>query len=399
MQKSSQKFVFPGLLWLVFRITSSISAALFSNAYPVLPIEKALDVFPPSSNLKLWFYRSFLSPWLRWDAKHYVTLLVRGYAVGDGTTSFHPLYTLLSKPFYLLGLDPILSLLLVSSLAALAFLCIFYELANLDLNSEKSALALVFLATFPISLILFAPYSESVFLTFATLALYAMRKRNWILVALATLLASLARQQGVFLIFPILWYLWEDSGKSFMGLFKSWQGWLAAIAAPSGLLIWAIYRIGYLHEGALNFGDWQGFIYSALLSPSAKVIYSAQSLTWPWNVLWISTPRLFQSPDIEDLMTYAIGMCFLVLFALAWKHMNIAERIYCAVIIFISFSISSGPIRIYLSLPRHLLVATPVFIGLAAALEKRWQQVLLVSVQFVLQLFMLFLYVAQYWIP
>jgi hypothetical protein len=79
--------------------------------------------------------------------------------------------------------------------------------------------------------------------------------------------------------------------------------------------------------------------------------------------------------------------------------MNIADRIYCAVIVFISFSISSGPIRIYLSLPRHLLLATPVFVGLAAALEKRWQQVLLVSVQFVLQLFMLFLYVAQYWIP
>lgn len=399
MQKSSQKLIFPCLLWLFFRITSSISATLFSNAYPVLPIEKAINAFPPSSPLNIWFYRSFLSPWLRWDAKHYVTLLVRGYAAGDGTTSFHPLYTLLGKPLYLLGLDPLLSLLLVSSLAALAFFWIFYELANLDLNSEKSALALVFLVTFPISMIFFAPYSESVFLTFSTLALYAMRKRNWLLAALATFLASLARQQGVFLIFPILWYLWEDSGKSFKGLFKSWQGWLAAAAAPSGLLIWAIYRIGYLHEGALNFGDWQGFIYSALLSPSAKVIYSAQSLTWPWNVFWISAPRLFQSPDIEDLMTFGIGMGFLLLFALAWKHMNIADRIYCAVIIFVSFSISSGPVRIYLSLPRHLLLATPVFIGLAAALEKRWQQVTLISAQFMLQAFMLFLYVAQYWIP
>jgi hypothetical protein len=122
-------------------------------------------------------------------------------------------------------------------------------------------------------------------------------------------------------------------------------------------------------------------------------------MLWPWNVFLISTPRLFHAPDIQDLMTFAIGMGFLLLFILAWKHMNIADRIYCAVIIFISFSISSGPIRIYLSLPRHLFLATPVFIGLAATLDKRWQQTALIGLQFALQGFMLFLYVAHYWIP
>src|SRR6266498_1307938 len=399
MQKSSQKFVFPFLLWLFFRITTTISAALFSNSFPVLPIEKAIKVLPPSSEFCVWFYRAFLSPWLRWDAKHYVSLLERGYVAWDGTTSFHPLYILFSKPLYLLGIDPLLSLLIVSSVAALAFFWIFYKLANLDLDSEKSALALVFLSTFPVSLILFAPYTESIFLAFATLALYDMRKRNWLLVALGTFLAALARQQGVFLIFPTLWYIREDAGKSFKAILKNWQAWLAVLAAPSGLFLWAIYRIGYLHEGSLNYGDWQGFIYSALISPSAKIIYPAQSFLWPWNVLVISTPRLFHSPDIQDLMTYAIGIGFLILFILAWKPMNIADRIYCAVIIFVSLSISSGPVRIYLSLPRHLFVATPMFIGLAAALHKRWQQVALVSLQFALQGFMLFLYVAHYWIP
>ncbi len=399
MQKPSQKFAFPFLLWLFFRITDSIVATLFSNFSPVLPIEKDISVWLPCASFSLWFYRVFLAPWLRWDAKHYVLLLRQGYVVGNGSTSFHPLYIILSKPLYLLGIDPLFTLLIVSSLAALVFFWIFFKLARLDLSWEKSVLALVLFATFPLSLILFAPYTESVFLVFATLALYGMRKRNWLLTALATFLAALARQQGVFLIFPILWYLWEDSGKSFQALLKNWQGWLAACAAPSGLLIWAIYRIGYLHEGNLNYGDWQGFIYSALLSPSAKVIYPAQSFLWPWNVLVISTPRLFHSPDIQDLMTYAIGIGFLILFALAWKSMNIADRIYCAVIFFISFSISSGPIRIYLSLPRHLLLATPIFIGLAAELNKRWQQIALISLQFAVQGFMLFLYVCQYWIP
>lgn len=399
MQKPFRKFSFPFLLWFFFRAAISLEAALFSNFAPISQIEKDIKVWPPLADLSLWFNRVFLAPWLRWDAKIFVTLLQRGYVVGDGSTSFHPLYILLSKPLYLLALDPLLSLLIVSSLAALAFFWIFSKLASLDLSPEKSILALVLLSTFPLSLILFAPYTESVFLLFATLALYEMRKRNWFLAAPAIFLASLARQQGVFLIFPVLWYLWEDAGKSIRGLAKTWRGWAAVLAAPSGLLIWAVYRIAYLHEGGLNFGSWQGFIYSVLLSPSAKVIYRDQSMLWPWNVFLISTPRLFHAPDIQDLMTFAIGMGFLLLFILAWKHMNIADRIYCAVIIFISFSISSGPIRIYLSLPRHLFLATPVFIGLAATLDKRWQQTALIGLQFALQGFMLFLYVAHYWIP
>jgi len=399
MQKPSQKFAFPFLLWLFFRITNSTAAVVFSNFSPVSQIEKDFKVWPPSANISLWFYRVFLAPWLRWDAKHFVLLLRQGYVVGNGSTSFHPLYIILSKPLYLLGIDPLFSLLIVSSLAALIFFWIFFKLAGLDLSWEKSVLALVLLSTFPLSVILFAPYTESVFLVFATIASYEMRKRNWLLTALAIFLAALARQQGVFLIFPVLWYLWEDAGKSFQGLARTRQGWLAVCAAPSGLVIWAIYRIAYLHEGGLNYQNWQGFIYSVLLSPSAKIIYPAQSFLWPWNVLLISTPRLFHAPDIQDLMTYAIGIGFLILFALAWKSMNIADRIYCAVIFFISFSISSGPIRIYLSLPRHLLLATPVFIGLAAGLNKRWQQIALVSLQFAVQGFMLFLYVCQYWIP
>lgn len=399
MQNQQSKINFPFYLWLFFRISNSLSAAWFSSLQPVLPGEKEVAVWPPLPDISLWFNRVFLLPWLRWDATIYAMLLTYGYAAWNGTTSFHPLYVILSKPFHLLGFDPLSSLLITSSLAALAFFRIFYKLACLDLTYEKSVLALVLMATFPVSLILFAPYTESVFLVFATFALYQMRKRNWLLTALATFLAALARQQGVFLIFPMLWYIWEDSGKSFKGFLKTWKGWLAACVAPLGLLIWTAYRVGYLHEGGLDYQTWQGFIYSALLSPSAKIIYSEQSMMWPWDVLVLSMPRLINSPDIEDVMTFVLGMGFLVLFLFSWKHMSIADRIYCAVVVFISFSMSSGPIRIYLSLPRHLLLATPVFVGLAAALKERWQQITVITLQFVLQLFMLFLYVSHYWIP
>ena len=255
------------------------------------------------------------------------------------------------------------------------------------------------MATFPISVILFAPYTESVFLFFSALALYQMRRRRWLLAALATGLASLTRQQGMFLMFPMLWYAWEDSGKSLDGLIRAWRGWLAAATAPIGLVAWTLYRIYYLHEGSLDLQSWQSFVYSFLLSPSAKVIFPDQALIWPWSAFAIASSKLAHAPDIGDILTIALGVGFVILLILAWKYLDPAGRFYALVITLVSFSVSTGPIRVYLSLPRHLFIAIPVFIGLAGALKRRWQQASVIGIQFLLEIFMLVLYVTKAWIP
>jgi hypothetical protein len=386
------------LTWLLLRLYTSVGAAFFSKIRPITPIEKDIALWPPPA-MAIWLNRVFLAPWLRWDAVWYANILAGGYAAGNGSTSFHPLYVVLSTPLYWLGLDPLLSLLITSSLASLGLFWIFYKLASLDLPPEGSRVALVLLATFPVALILFAPYTESVFLFFSILALYQMRLRRWLPAALSTCLAALARQQGVLLMFPMLWYAWEDSGRSLRGLARGWRGWLACLAAPAGLILWGLYRIYFLQEGALDTHDLQGLIYSALISPSAKVIFPDQSFLWPWNALVIALPRLAHNPDIGDVMSIALGVGFVLLFALAWSHMRSAERLYSLAIVLVSFSASTGPIRIYLSLPRHLLLAAPVFIGLAAALKKRWQYVPLIGLQLLTQAFMLYLYVTKSWIP
>jgi hypothetical protein len=394
--KTSQRYFF---VWLFLRLVTSLNALFFSTIRPLTEIEKQVGVWPPVADIGIWLNRVFLAPWLRWDAVWYVHLLTTGYTAGDGSTSFHPLYVWLSKPLYLLGADPLFSLLVTSSLTSLGLFWIFYKLARLDLSPGKSLLALGLLASFPISVILFAPYTESTFLFFATLALYQMRKRQWFLAALTTCLASLTRQQGLFLMFPMLWYAWEDSGKSLHGLATAWRGWLAACTAPLGLFLWTIYRIYYLQEGVLDMTSWQGFVYSALLSSSAKMIIATQEMTWPWQALAIALPELMRGPDIEDVMTMTLGMGFVILFAMAWKHMQPADRLYALTIILVSFSMSTGAERIYISLPRHLFIAVPVFIGLAASLERRWQQITVIGLQFLVQIFMLALYVLKAWIP
>ena len=75
------------------------------------------------------------------------------------------------------------------------------------------------------------------------------------------------------------------------------------------------------------------------------------------------------------------------------------DRLYSLALTLVSFSLFTGVGRVYIALPRHLMLAAPVFVGLAAALQKRWQRHALVGVQILLQVFMLFLYVTKAWIP
>ena len=380
------------------RLLISIAAALFSKIRPLTDIEKTAALWPPMGG-QLWLQRFFLAPWLRWDAHWYVQILTTGYKAGDGTTSFHPLYLLLSAIPYNLGLSPLLSLLITSSLAGLLFFWALYKLARLDAGHKESFLAVALFASFPAAFILFAPYTESLFLLFSTLALYFMRQRKWMLVAMMTFLASLTRQQGVFLFIPIIWYIWEDAKHSLKKMFTSWRGWLAAFTAPAGLFTWTLYRVLYLKEGAIETTSLQSFFYSALLSPYAKKVVPDQRLMFPWKSLAESLQQFSNHPQVGDLMTLALGGWFLILLLLSWKYLRPANRLYSIVITLVSFSMSTGESGVFISLPRHLFIAVPVFIGLSFALKKRWQQILVIGSQFLVQFFMLLLYVLKAWIP
>jgi len=117
---------------------------------------------------------------VRWDTLWFEKILVRGYVAGMVPPRSCPV-SLVSRPLYLLGMDPTLCLLITSSLSALLLFWVFYRLASLDLPPASAWTALLFLVTFPIAFILFAPYSESLFLLLTVLALYSMRQGagNW----------------------------------------------------------------------------------------------------------------------------------------------------------------------------------------------------------------------------
>ena len=64
-----------------------------------------------------------------------------------------------------------------------------------------------------------------------------------------------------------------------------------------------------------------------------------------------------------------------------------------------SFSYHTGPFYPYMGLPRHLLLAFPVFIGMGAVVRKGWQRLLIWVVEMLGFLFLATLYVIEGWAP
>jgi hypothetical protein len=384
-------------IWLFLRFLTSLTAAAFSYLRPFTSIEKQIALWPPSHNLLTWLNRVFVAPWSRYDAIWFEHILTHGYIAGDGSTSFHPLYIWLSYPLYYLGMDARLSLLVTSSLATLVFMCVFYKLARLDHEPNTAFIALLLLITFPIAFILFAPYTESLFMLWAAAVLYSIRYKRWGLAALFGFLAVLTRQQGIFLTLPLAWGVWVASQKSLRGVRKVWRAWLSLLAAPAGLIIWTIYRIGYLHEGSLNFSNIQGFIYSASLSSSAGKIAADQAFLWPWDAFIIASSKAIHSMDLNSFINLGFGIGFLLAFIISWRYLEISYRLYSLAIIVISFSTIDQ--YFYESLPRHLLLAFPVFFGLSAVMQKYRLKLLLLVCQIPVLIFLIYCYVLNGWIP
>jgi Gpi18-like mannosyltransferase len=386
-------------LWLTLRFVTSIFTAFVSSIKPITPLELSLPLFPVNAPLSVWLERVLISPWTRWDVDWYQRIVSQGYTPTDGTAQFHPLYPWLATPLEKIGVSPVLSLLVVSSLAGLALFFLFWKLARLDLTPEQSTFALFLFGLFPPSLILFAPYPEALFLLLAVLCFWLARRKKWLLAGLIGGLASLTRQQGLFLIIPVAWELWEENRRDFSSLIKSWHHWLSLILIPGGYAIWIITRGLMLSDWGVRWTSVQDFIYSFMISPSANQVVPVQKFLWPWQALSLAIIKLVENPDTDIWVDLISGVVYLLILILAWKRMRISYRLYSAVIYLVSFSYYTGSIHPYMGLPRHLFLAFPLFIGLARRINKPWVRLISVGVSLSGMAFFSVLYVINTWVP
>src|SRR5262249_50649783 len=140
------------------------------------------------------------SPWLRWDADHYISIAQDGYSY-DAASAFLPLYPLLIRlGGYLTGGNLIVSALLISTIATFFAFLFLYRLALRITRSPQVAGYSVLVATLlPIAFFFVAPYTESLFLALSLGCILEVLDERWMHAALFAGAAAFARQQGVLL--------------------------------------------------------------------------------------------------------------------------------------------------------------------------------------------------------
>jgi hypothetical protein len=322
-------------------------------------------------NSLVWMMRSQAGPrldgmldvWNRWDARHYVTIAMKGYNPETENPAFFPVYPLLIR--YLEPLLPgggLAAGLIISHAACFGALTVLFRLVE-DLWGEALASRTVmYLMAFPFAFFLVTPYNESVFLLFTVAALYCMRRGYWLSAGLWGSLASGTRQAGMLLAI------------AFVVEYLRQRGWrprrirldaLAVLLVPMGTVAFA----GYSWSA---FGDPLKFVH-------VQSAWGRQP-TWPW----IGTERavgeitrasvdgaIFQPTVVLNVIDMAAVFVSLVLLVLAvvgpWRLG--AESAYLTVMAFASlllFLVSPIGLRVPLhGLPRYVLELLPAFIVLA----------------------------------
>ena len=386
-------------IWAFLRFLTSFWLAVLSPLRPLTALEESVALWPPGESVALWLERVLLAPWDRWDTAYYVSIVLHGYRAGDGTAQFHPLFPWLARPFLALTGNPLLGLLLVSSLAALGVIIAYSRLAALDLPPAGVRTSLLIFLFFPPAFILFAPYTESLFLLWSILCIYWARRRSWWLAGGAGALATLTRQQGLFLLVPLLWELWEAAERNPQRLLKGWRAGLPLSLIPAGLSGWILFRALALSDVRPDLSSFQGLIYSVVISPDASKVVPRQAFLWPWESLRIALVQIWQSFQHGPMIDLVLAGLFVGFFVAGWRVLRPTYRLYCLVIVLASFSYHTGPFYPYMGLPRHLLLAFPVFIGLGAVVRKSWQRLLIWTLEMLGFLFLAMLYVIEGWAP
>jgi hypothetical protein len=400
-------------LWLLWRVFSWLILVVVAAIFPFRDLELRTPAWPPSEPLADWLYRLLISPFNRWDVDYYLRIVERGYSTEDGTAQFHPLFAWLSLPLAWLTANPLLGLILTSSVVSLFLFLAFERLALLDLQPDEARLATLLLIFSPLGFIFFVPYTEGLFLLCTIYCFLFARRGQWWLAGLAGMAATLTRQQGLFLVLPLAWELWlalcrAEGGsqalraslrRSPMSTFrKLFVAALPLALIPGGMLLWLIYRGVALGDFQPDWSSPQALLYSTLISSSSSQVVPVQAFLPPWQALALAFQVMIERPSQVLLIDFVFGFGFLVLFVLAWPRMRGSYRIWSLITILLSFSYYTGPFYPYMGLPRHLLLAFPVFIGLAPFVAQRWTRLAIIG-GVVTNVFLLYTYARHAWIP
>ncbi len=180
-------------LFAVAAIASQVLPANFGKSFPYYE-ERLIATGLPHF---IWAFGNF-------DGVHYLGIAKDGYAY-QFTQVFFPLYPLLIRFVSLITFgNLIIAGLLVSNLAFLGAILLFYRLISENFDEKVGRWSVIFLLVFPTSYYFGAIYTEGLFFAITISFFYLLEKQKFWQAAIIGLFASATRLVGVFLGASIL---------------------------------------------------------------------------------------------------------------------------------------------------------------------------------------------------
>jgi mannosyltransferase PIG-V len=320
--------------------------------------------FPPPSLQPSWHV--LFTATERQDALWFLRLATHGYAAGDNSAAFFPLYPMLVRAVaWLPGIGPLGAGLLVANASFAGALVMVHGLTHLEYRDDETARrSVLFLAIFPTAFFFMAPYSESTFLLLSLLAFWFARRDRWALAAVCGALAALTRSIGVLLI-PALgieaFLQWRREGRPI------WP----RLAAAAGV---ALGPLAYFLFWELRFHDF----WAPLDAQRSWQRETGFPLTTLWDAVVEASRR--RTYWLLDVLVVGAAMAGIALAAAA-RRLRGSYLAYALLSLVLPL-LAPFPDRPLLSMPRFVIVLFPVAWGFALAVRRRWLAEPLVTAAF-----------------
>lgn len=327
--------------------------------------------FPLRAEVFSGWLGSLFNPWAHWDGVWYIKIATSGYADGDGSTAFFPLFPLLLRYVgVVLDGNLLITGIVISLLCYAGSVWLLYRLVKLDFDEALASRAVIYLAVGPLSFFLQAVYTESLFLLLTLACFVFAREGRWRLAGVMGLLATLTRSTGVLLLIPMAYFYYERRGWSFR---KTDSHVANLLMVVEGLVVWMTYLALAFgkplafstaqsqwerHLGAPNYTVTKAIV--ATVWGLRKVV-SAEYYRWLWEA-----PR--PGSEYSNLATNVLNLAFFVAAVLLlWygaRRLPGAYSWYALAALAYPLFFPSKYVPL-MSYPRFTLTVFPLYVALA----------------------------------
>jgi Gpi18-like mannosyltransferase len=369
LQRATPALRWALVIFVTMRLSLSLVAAMALFQFPLYHVTYYHGIQPVPSGIA----NALLGVWQRFDSIWYTRIAMQGYAQGDGTTVFFPLYPILTRLVgKVLWGNYLLGGIIVSNVAYFLALIALYQLTQLEFDPQVATRAVVYLSVFPTAFFFLGAYTESLFLLFAVAAFYYARKGNWLAASIAGLLAALTKQLGLLLLLPLLYeYLAQSSNFQFP---------ISNLQLRSDILLLALIPVGTL--AFLLFR--QFYIGESFLVETYRVRWAVNA-SWPWSNVADSLAAIFNTDrfpalNLEDTLLRRIfyntfdlaclGLFFLLAVA-SFRRLRLSYGLYMVSVLFVALMQNFRPPYPIAALPRYVLVLFPGFMVLGAMVKNK----------------------------